>query len=61
MELTDEISEAISQPHFSTGIDEAELQKELEELEQEKLETSLVNAGGVPVTIPGGADKVHST
>jgi len=60
MELTDEISEAISQPHFSTSVDEAELQRELEELEQEKLESSLVNVGGVPVTIPGGVEKVHT-
>ncbi|KAH8916084.1 Snf7-domain-containing protein [Atractiella rhizophila] len=53
MDLQEEISNAISQPQFNDGIDEDELRKELEDLEQEKLDEQLVGAGGVPQTLPG--------
>ncbi|OQV16566.1 putative Charged multivesicular body protein 4b [Hypsibius exemplaris] len=44
-EISTEISEAISNPiGFGHDIDEAELEAELEELEQEELATKLVNA-----------------
>ncbi|VVC41999.1 Snf7 family [Cinara cedri] len=50
-DLSKEISEAISNPvAFGTDVDEDELQKELEELEQEELDKELLNTGNTPVT-----------
>ncbi|XP_025425781.1 charged multivesicular body protein 4b [Sipha flava] len=50
-DLSKEISEAISNPvAFGTDVDEDELQKELEELEQEELDKELLNTGKTPVT-----------
>lgn len=61
MELTNEISDAISNPVGMLGhdvADEEDLQRELEELEQEQLDERLANAQPVPVHSPGPAVKV---
>ena len=57
MELTNEISDAISNP-VNVGIDndEEELKRELEELEAEKLDEVLIRAQGVPQHIPSAAN-----
>jgi len=57
MELTNEISDAISNP-VNVGIenDEEELRRELEELEAEKLDEVLIRAQGVPQHIPSAAN-----
>ncbi|KAG9122466.1 ESCRT-III subunit protein snf7 [Ceratobasidium sp. 392] len=54
MELTNEISEAISNPLGMTGVDvdEDELKEELAELEQEELNDRLMGADRVPVHTP---------
>jgi len=64
-EVAREISEAISNPvAFGQDIDEDELERELEELEQEELDNELldipsaINLPSVPVTEPTGAAKV---
>ncbi|KAK7600944.1 hypothetical protein V9T40_008385 [Parthenolecanium corni] len=59
-----EISEAISNPvAFGSEIDDEDLEKELEELEQEKLDEELLKAGpsaaaDLPVPVEAAADKV---
>ncbi|GAV04468.1 hypothetical protein RvY_14739-2 [Ramazzottius varieornatus] len=67
-EVSQEISEAISNPiHFSGEVDEAELEAELEELEQEGLANKLVNATpptrdrlpSIPTEEPGIAGESH--
>jgi len=52
MDLGNEISEAISQPNLGPALDEDELARELEELEQENLDEALIGAGGVPTHLP---------
>ena len=53
MDLTNEISDAISNPvGMGHDIDEDELKNELEELEQEELNERLVGADAVPVHTP---------
>lgn len=48
-----EISDAISNPvAFGTDVDEDELEKELEELEQESLENDLLKVGPESTTLP---------
>lgn len=56
MELTNEISDAISNP-MNIGIEtnDEELRKELEELEQEKLDEVLMGADRVPSHVPVAA------
>jgi charged multivesicular body protein 4A/B len=61
MDLANEISEAISQPvGFGTEFDEDELNQELEDLEQEELDSKLLDSGttdlnlpNVPTSMPG--------
>ncbi|PWN97459.1 Snf7-domain-containing protein [Tilletiopsis washingtonensis] len=53
MDLTNEISDAISNPvGMGNDIDEDELKNELEELEQEELNQRLIGADHVPVHTP---------
>ena len=42
MAVSNEISEAIARPALGTDIDEDELREELEQLEQEELDTKLI-------------------
>ncbi|KDN36559.1 Snf7-domain-containing protein [Tilletiaria anomala UBC 951] len=59
MDLTNEISDAISNPvGMGHDIDEDELKNELEELEQEELNDRLVGADAVPVHTP---QTIHTT
>jgi len=59
-ELTQEISDAISMPFFGNDVDEDELEKELENLEQDELDEKLLDVGhpsvdelpSVPATEP---------
>lgn len=58
MDLANEISDAISQPlNFGAEMDEDELNQELELLEQEQLDSQLLDTGldlpSVPTNIPG--------
>uniref|UniRef100_A0A915ALN1 Charged multivesicular body protein 4b n=1 Tax=Parascaris univalens TaxID=6257 RepID=A0A915ALN1_PARUN len=51
-EVANEIAEAISNPvGFGQDIDEDDLLKELEELEQEELDKQLLNVGPTPATV----------
>lgn len=52
MDITNEISEAISNPGIGNQIDEDELADELEALEQEQLNERLVGADRVPIHTP---------
>ncbi|KAG9286770.1 hypothetical protein G9A89_012320 [Geosiphon pyriformis] len=52
MDLADEISIAISAPMTSIDLDDDELNAELEELEQEALDSQLLTAETPPVTVP---------
>lgn len=64
-EIANEISDAISNPvGFGQDVDEDDLMKELEDLEQENLEEELVNIGplpSVPSTRPEAPAKVKPT
>jgi len=52
-EIAKEISEAISHPvGFGNDVDEDELERELEELEQEELDSKLVNVGTPATELP---------
>lgn len=55
-EISEEISEAISRSYPTDGIDEDELEDELEALEQEQLDDKLLNSGtktsAAPVSLP---------
>ncbi|CAO1625390.1 unnamed protein product [Jaminaea pallidilutea] len=56
MDLTNEISDAISNPvGMGHDLDEDELKDELEELEQQELNERLVGAESVPSHVPAGA------
>ena len=56
MDLTNEISDAISNPvGMGHDIDEDELKNELEELEQDELNERLVGADSVPLHTPAVA------
>ncbi|ORY03027.1 Snf7-domain-containing protein [Clohesyomyces aquaticus] len=48
-DIGEEISEAITQSVGNTGVDEAELEDELEQLQQENLDAQMLNTGNVPV------------
>lgn len=52
MDLTNEISEAISNPTGMNVLDEEDLQAELDALEQEELDSRLAGADHVPVHTP---------
>ncbi|KAJ1972611.1 ESCRT-III subunit protein snf7 [Dimargaris xerosporica] len=53
MDIANEVSEAISQPNlFGTEVDEDELNAELEQLEQEELDSQLLNAENPPIHAP---------
>lgn len=62
MELTNEISEAISNPMGMQGvdIDEDDLKNELAELEQEELNDRLMGADRAPVHTPAGPSTVSA-
>ncbi|EPQ27625.1 uncharacterized protein PFL1_04763 [Pseudozyma flocculosa PF-1] len=64
MDITNEISEAISNPvNMGHDLDEDELQNELEELEQDELNSRLVGADSVPLHSPAitsGPSRVSS-
>ena len=47
--IGEEISEAITSGVTSTGIDEDELDEELAELQQEKLDEDMLGTGNVPI------------
>ena len=47
--IGEEISEAITSSVGNNGIDETELDAELEELQQEKLDEQMLNTGSVPI------------
>ncbi|PPQ85872.1 hypothetical protein CVT26_004002 [Gymnopilus dilepis] len=51
-ELANEIAEALSNPIYGVEVDEDELNAELEELQQEELNTRLNEADHVPVHLP---------
>ncbi|PIC44943.1 hypothetical protein B9Z55_005138 [Caenorhabditis nigoni] len=52
-ELSNEIAEAISNPvGFSAAVDDDDLMRELEELEQEELDKELLDARAPPVVLP---------
>jgi charged multivesicular body protein 4 len=51
-DIANEISNAISSGIMSPGVDEDELAKELEELEQEGLDSELLNVGPAPNKLP---------
>lgn len=51
-EVANEIANAISSGIISTGVDEDELAKELEELEQEELDKDLLNVGPATTKLP---------
>ncbi|CAD6195311.1 unnamed protein product [Caenorhabditis auriculariae] len=52
-EVANEIADAISNPvGFNTGIDEDDLMRELEELEQEELDKKLLDANPAPINLP---------
>ena len=55
--IGEEISEAITSGVTSTGIDEDELDEELAELQQEKLDEEMLKTGNVPVndTVAAGS------
>ncbi|KAK9721148.1 ESCRT-III subunit protein snf7, variant 2 [Basidiobolus ranarum] len=58
MDLANEISDAISQPvGFGYDMDEDELNAELEELEQEELDSKLLGAEAPPVHMPSVPDQ----
>jgi len=58
MDLTNEISDAISNPvGMGQELDEDEIKAELEELEQDELKSRLVGADSVPMHGPGQADR----
>ncbi|CAI2181170.1 10178_t:CDS:2 [Funneliformis geosporum] len=52
IDLADEISNAISAPMIGIDLDDDELTAELEELEQEVLDSQLLGADTPPVTVP---------
>ncbi|CAG8510831.1 9780_t:CDS:2 [Funneliformis mosseae] len=52
IDLADEISNAISAPMIGIDLDDDELTAELEELEQEVLDSQLLGADAPPVTVP---------
>jgi len=59
MELTSEISNAISNPvGMGQEVDEDELKAELEELEQNQLDERLAGAQSVPIHSPGVVDRL---
>lgn len=60
MDLTNEISDAISNPvGMGHDLDEDELKNELEELEQQELNERLVGAESAPSHVPAGPSRVQ--
>ncbi|POW04725.1 hypothetical protein PSTT_10171 [Puccinia striiformis] len=58
MDLTNEISDAISNPvGMGQELDEDEIKAELEELEQDELKSRLVGADSVPLHSPGQTER----
>lgn len=51
-DIANEISNAISSGPMATGVDDDDLMKELEELEQEELDKDLLNVGPAPDKLP---------
>jgi len=60
-ELANEIAETIATPLYTNDIDDDELKRELEELEQDELNERLNQADHVPVHQPPSAKKVEET
>jgi len=60
-QLASEVSEAISTGVISTDIDEDELRRELEDLEQDELNTRLMGADHAPVHLPAGATNMEDS
>jgi len=60
-ELANEIAETIATPLYTTEIDDDELKRELEELEQDELNERLNQADHVPVHQPPSAKRVEQT
>jgi len=58
-QLAAEVSEAISTGVIATDIDEDELRQELEELQEDELNTRLMGADHVPAHLPAGASRVE--
>lgn len=62
MQTANELSEALANPVYGSGmdIDEDELKQELADLEQEDLNERLASADPVPITHPAGSSRVAS-
>jgi len=58
-ELANEIADTIATPLYTDGIDDDELKRELEDLEQDELNERLNQADHVPVQQPPSAKKVE--
>lgn len=56
--IGEEISEAITSGVASNGIDEDELDEELAELQQEKLDEQMLNTGNVPINDAPSSQKL---
>ena len=57
MAISSEISEAIARPGLSNEIDEDELREELEQLEQEELDSKLVGVDVPSQRVPSVAER----
>jgi charged multivesicular body protein 4 len=57
MAVSNEISEAIARPALATDLDEDELREELEQLEQEELDTKLVGVDVPSQRMPTVSDR----
>ena len=57
MAVSNEISEAIARPALATDIDEDELREELEQLEQEELDTKLIGVDVPSQRMPTVSDR----
>ena len=57
MAVSNEISEAIARPALGTDIDEDELREELEQLEQEELDTKLIGVDVPSQRMPTVSDR----
>jgi len=57
MAVSNEISEAIARPALGTDIDEDELREELEQLEQEELDTKLVGVDVPSQRMPNAPER----
>ena len=51
-QLSEEIVQAISSASANDTVDEDELQKELDALQQEKINNDMLKSGNIPATLP---------